>query len=474
MPSVGVSLEGMDMTICDKEEVYELLKEHQAYFATGDTKSIEFRIDQLEKLKKAIQANEQLIIDALQKDLHKSEFEAYVTEIGYLYDSIKYFIRNIRSWSKVKRVKTPLVHFGSTSYIYAEPYGTVLIIGPFNYPFQLVIEPLIGAISAGNCAVVKPSEYTPNISKAIAKVLRECFDERYIRVLEGGKEVTSALINAPFDYLFFTGSVGVGKIVMEAAAKNLVPITLELGGKSPCIVDKDVNIDIAAQRIVWGKFMNVGQTCVAPDYVVVHKSSKKQLVEKLMEYIHKFYGQNPKESNDYGRIINQRQMERLIQLIDRDKVLFGGDYDMDDRYISPTLLDNIAWEDKVMEDEIFGPIMPILEYEDLDGVIEQINSRPKPLALYLFTENKAVEKKVIENISYGGGCINDTMTHLASPYLPFGGVGTSGLGSYHGAKSFEIFSHRKSVLKKSTRVNLSFIFPPYDKKKVSLVRRIMK
>jgi aldehyde dehydrogenase (NAD+) len=457
-----------------KEQVLNMLKEHKAYFEKGETKNIDFRLKQLDKIKKIIQDNEKLIIDALNKDLHKSEFEAYATEIGYLYDSIKYFTKNLRKWAKVKKVKTPLVHVGSRSYIYPEPYGTVLIIGPFNYPFQLVIEPLIGAISAGNCAVIKPSEFTPNISKVIVKIIKENFDEKYIRVIEGGKEVTSALINSPFNYIFFTGSVGVGKIVMEAAAKNLIPVTLELGGKSPCIVDKDAKIEIAAQRIVWGKFMNVGQTCVAPDYILVHKDIKNKLIDKITETIKNFYGSNPKESNDYGRIVNERQIKRLVELIDKDKVIVGGEYDIENLYIEPTILNNVTWEDKIMEEEIFGPILPILEYEDLDKSIKKINSMPKPLALYLFTENKEIENKVIENVSYGGGCVNDTMTHLATPMLPFGGIGTSGLGSYHGAKSFETFSHMKSILKKSTKINLSFIFPPYNKEKVKLVRKFMK
>lgn len=462
------------MVDIDNEQVINIIKEHRNYFETGETRSIDFRLNQLRKLKRAIQDNERIIIDALYKDLHKSEFEAYATEIGYLYDSIGYFIKNIRKWARVKRVRTPRVHFGSRSYIYPEPYGTVLIIGPFNYPFQLVLEPLVGAISAGNCAVIKPSEYTPNISRVIVKIIKENFDERYIRVIEGGRDVNAALINSPFDYIFFTGSVGVGKIVMEAAAKNLIPVTLELGGKSPCIVDESANLGIAAKRIVWGKFMNTGQTCVAPDYILAHSEIKEKLIEKMIEVIKDFYGENPKESSDYGRIVNERQMNRLIQLIDMDKAVLGGEYDIENLYIAPTILDNVTLEDKVMEDEIFGPILPILEYRDLNEAIKLINSRPKPLALYLFAENREVEKRVIENVSYGGGCVNDTMTHLASPHLPFGGVGTSGLGSYHGAKSFETFSHMKSVLKKSTRINLSFIFPPYNEKKVMLVRKFMK
>lgn len=462
------------MNNIDKEKALKILKEHKDYFNEGETKSIDFRIKQLQKLKKAIQDNEKLILEALYEDLHKPEFEAYATEIGYIYDSINYFTKNLRKWAKVKKVKTPTVHLGSKSYIYPEPYGTVLIIGPFNYPFQLVLEPMIGALAAGNCVVLKPSEYTLNVSSVVAKLIKETFDERYIRVVEGGKEVNSVLINSPFDYIFFTGSVAVGKIVMEAAAKNLIPVTLELGGKSPCIVDKTADIDIAAQRIVWGKFLNVGQTCVAPDYIPAHSEIKQQLVNRIVQKIKDFYGENPKESKDYGRIVNERQLLRLIELIDKQKTILGGEYDIENLYISPTIMDKGVWEDKIMEDEIFGPILPIIEYGNLDNAINKINSRPKPLALYLFTEDKSIEQRVIENVSYGGGCINDTMTHLASPFLPFGGVGTAGLGSYHGKKSFETFSHMKSVLKKNTKINISFIFPPYTKEKVKLLRRVMK
>lgn len=462
------------MDSIDKDKALAIINEHKRYYDTGETKDIAFRLKQLEKLKDAIKLNEKLVIEALHKDLHKSEFEAYATEIGFLYDSIGYFIKNLKKWAKVKRVKTPMVHLGSQSYIYPEPYGTVLIIGPYNYPFQLVIEPLVGAMAAGNCVVLKPSEFTQNVSKVLKKIIKENFNEKYVRLIEGEKETTSALINSPFDYIFFTGSVRVGKIVMEAAAKNLVPVTLELGGKSPTIVHKDANIDIAAQRIVWGKFINAGQTCVAPDYIYAHKDIKEKLIDRMKEYISKFYGSNPKESQDFGRIVNEAQMKRLIGLIDSSKVVVGGEYDEENLYIAPTIVNNVTWEDKAMDEEIFGPILPILDYENLDEVIKKINSRPKPLALYVFTENKAVEEKVIGSVSYGGGCVNDTLTHLATPHLPFGGVGSSGLGSYHGAKSFETFSHMKSVLKKSSKINLSFIFPPYTNKKVDLVRRVMK
>lgn len=462
------------MNNINKEYVLDILKEHRDYFDTQETKNIDFRIMQLQKLKKAIKDNEKLVMEALYKDLHKSEFEAYATEIGILYESIGYITKNLKKWARAKKVKTPLVHLGSRSYIHAEPYGTVLIIGPFNYPFQLVFEPLIGAISAGNCAVIKPSKFTPNVSRIISKIVSETFDTKYIRIIEGGRETTSALINSPFDYIFFTGSINVGKVVMEAAGKNLVPVTLELGGKSPCIIDKAANLEVAAERIAWGKFMNVGQTCVAPDYILVHESVKKEFISKLIEKVKVFYGDDAKISKDYGRIVDERQVNRLIGLIDKNKVVYGGNYDIKSLYIEPTIMDNITFEDKVMEDEIFGPILPIIEYKDIKEAINKINSRPKPLALYIFTENKEVEQKVLGSVSFGGGCVNDTVTHLANPNLPFGGVGNSGLGSYHGQKSFEVFSHMKSVFKKTTRIRLKFIFPPYTKEKISLLRRAMK
>lgn len=458
----------------DSNKVLSILAEHKEFFETGETKNIDFRITQLKRLKVVIQNNEELLMEALKKDLNKSQFESYAAEVGYLYDSIRYFTRNLNKWVKVKKVKTPLIHFGSKSYIYPEPYGTVLVIGPFNYPFQLLMEPLVGAIAAGNCVVLKPSEFTPNVSKLIAKLFKENFDEKFIRVIEGGIDTTSALINAPFDYIFFTGSVKVGKIVMKAAARNLIPVTLELGGKSPCIVYEDANLDIAAERITWGKFMNVGQTCVAPDYVLVHKNIKEQFKRKIVKKIKDFYGDNPFNSEDYGRIVNDSHMNRLIDLIDKEKVALGGEYDINKRYIAPTILDNVTFQDKVMEEEIFGPILPIIEYEDINEAIKLINKRDKPLALYLFTENKLIQKTVEENVSYGGGCINDTMTHLVTPYLPFGGVGPSGVGSYHGYKSFETFSHMKSILKKSTKININFIYPPYNKYKLKLLKKAMK
>lgn len=462
------------MNEIDSKAVLSMVSNQQQFVRSGHTKSIEFRLEQLKRLKTAIQQNEGLITDALYKDLRKSPFDAYATEIGYVYDSISYCIKHLKKWAKPKRVTTPIIHFGSKSYIYPEPYGSVLIVGPFNYPFMLVMDPLIGAIAAGNAAIVKPSEYTPHVSAAITKLLRDNFKENYIAVVEGGKEATSSLIHAPVDLIFFTGSTTVGRIVMKAAAENLVPVVLELGGKSPCIVDRSVDLDLAAQRIVWGKFLNNGQTCVAPDYLLVHKEVKPALIAKMKEQLMAFYGADPKLSEDYGRIVNERQWDRLRSLLSESKVVVGGNGDREDLYFAPTIMNDVAWNDKVMEEEIFGPILPVLEYTDLNEVIESINSRPKPLALYLFTKNKLTETKVMEQVSFGGGCINDTILHLVSPYLPFGGVGASGMGAYHGRHSFETFSHLKSVLKKSTRINLSLIYPPASSKKLKLIRKFMK
>ncbi|SFA81422.1 MULTISPECIES: aldehyde dehydrogenase [unclassified Bacillus (in: firmicutes)] len=456
-------------------DMKKILQEHKQFFHNGHTKTLEFRLEQLQKLKDAIIRYEKEIITALNKDLRKSEFEAYGTEIGFTLDSLRYMLKNLKHWMKPEKVKTPLHQFPAKSYIMKEPYGTVLIIGPFNYPFQLIIEPLIGAIAAGNCVVLKPSESTPHVSALIKKMMRETFDEHYVRVMEGEKETTSLLIHAPFDYIFFTGSVPVGKIVMEAAAKNLVPITLELGGKSPVIVDETANLEIAAKRIMWGKMINAGQTCIAPDYVIAHAKIKDALIDKMKEAVTSFYGTDASKSEDYGRIVNERQFDRLAEIIEKDrrKVVFGGNVLREDLYIQPTIFDKITWDDASMMNENFGPILPVLEFNHLEEAINMINDRPKPLALYIFTENKRVEDEVLSKVSFGGGCVNDTLSHVASAHLPFGGVGNSGIGAYHGKHSFEVFSHSKSILKKSTKFELGIVFPPY-KDKIKLAKKLLK
>ncbi|MHA0857231.1 aldehyde dehydrogenase [Paenibacillus sp. CMAA1364] len=453
----------------------DYLHEHHQFFHSGQTRDLPFRLQQLSKLKEAIITNEKRIIAALYQDLGKSEFEAYATEIGFALSSIGHTMKHLKKWMKPQKVKTPLHQFPSKSYIMKEPYGTVLIIGPYNYPFQLLIEPLIGAIATGNCVVLKPSENTPTVSTLIKEMIEEIFNKSYIRVIEGDKDTTSILIHTSFDYIFFTGSVAVGKIVMQAAAKNLVPVTLELGGKSPVIVDRTANIELAAKRIIWGKMMNTGQTCIAPDYVLAHVDIKQVLVDEMKSIMTNFYGSDAKLSKDYGRIVNERQFDRLINILtmDRANIIVGGNAVKDDLYIEPTLLATQGWSDAVMQDEIFGPILPIMEYRELDDIVNMINSRPKPLSLYVFTEDKIVEQGVLSRVSFGGGCINDTISHVANTNLPFGGVGSAGIGAYHGKYSFDTFSHAKSILKKSTKLDIKIVFPPYGDK-VKWIRKLLK
>lgn len=374
--------------------------------------------------------------------------------------------KELKNWSKTKQTDTPLYLFPTKSYIKKEPYGTVLIIGPFNYPVQLVFEPLIGAIAAGNTAIVKPSELTPHVAIVIKDIIEDTFDEAYVSVVEGGIEETQALLSLPFDYMFFTGSEKVGKIVYEAAARKLIPVTLELGGKSPVIVDDTANIKVASERISFGKFTNAGQTCVAPDYILVQRKVKNDLIKALKKTITEFYGENIEKSPDFGRIVNQKHFNRLNDLIQihKDNVVFGGNSSKEDLYIEPTLLDNITNDNKIMKEEIFGPILPIITYDNFDEVLEIIQSKSKPLSLYLFSEDENMTHRVVEELSFGGGAINDTLMHLANPNLPFGGVGSSGIGQYHGKYSFDTFSHMKSYTFKSTRLESSLFFPPYKGK----------
>lgn len=438
----------------------------KAFFNTHKTKNLKFRKQQLKLLSKNIKNHENKLLDALYKDLGKSKVEAYATEIGMLLKSIKLMRKELKNWSKTKQTDTPLYLFPTKSYIKKEPYGTVLIIGPFNYPVQLVFEPLIGAIAAGNTAIVKPSELTPHVAIVIKDIIEDTFDEAYVSVVEGGIEETQTLLSLPFDYIFFTGSEKVGKIVYEAAARKLIPVTLELGGKSPVIVDDTANIKVASERISFGKFTNAGQTCVAPDYILVQRKVKNDLIKALKKTITEFYGENIEKSPDFGRIVNQKHFNRLNDLIQihKDNVVFGGNSSKEDLYIEPTLLDNITNDNKIMKEEIFGPILPIITYDNFDEVLEIIQSKSKPLSLYLFSEDENMTHRVVEELSFGGGAINDTLMHLANPNLPFGGVGSSGIGQYHGKYSFDTFSHMKSYTFKSTRLESSLFFPPYKGK----------
>ncbi|HCG2262914.1 TPA: aldehyde dehydrogenase [Staphylococcus aureus] len=438
----------------------------KAFFNTQQTKDISFRKEQLKKLSKAIKSYESDILEALYTDLGKNKVEAYATEIGITLKSIKNARKELKNWTKTKNVDTPLYLFPTKSYIKKEPYGTVLIIAPFNYPFQLVFEPLIGAIAAGNTAIIKPSELTPNVARVIKRLINETFDANYIEVIEGGIEETQTLIHLPFDYVFFTGSENVGKIVYQAASENLVPVTLEMGGKSPVIVDETANIKVASERICFGKFTNAGQTCVAPDYILVHESVKDDLITALSKTLREFYGQNIQQSPDYGRIVNLKHYHRLTSLLNSAQmnIVFGGHSDEDERYIEPTLLDHVTNDSAIMQEEIFGPILPILTYQSLDEAIAFIHQRPKPLSLYLFSEDENATQRVINELSFGGGAINDTLMHLANPKLPFGGVGASGMGRYHGKYSFDTFTHEKSYIFRSTRLESGVHLPPYKGK----------
>ena len=457
------------------EDINLIFKNQKEFFESGKTINVDYRIKNLKKLNDIIKKNEDKILNELKKDLGKSNFEGYVTEVGILYDDINFHIKNVKKWSSEEKRKSPIVYYPSKSYIYKEPYGVTLIIGPFNYPFQLVIAPLIGAISAGNTAIIKPSENSRNIALLLEKLINENFPEGYLRVVNplGGKETVSLLLDKPFDYIFFTGSVRVGKLVMQKAAQHLTPVTLELVGKSPCIVDSDAKLKIAAKRIVWGKFLNAGQTCVAPDYLCVHKSVTDELLKLIINEIRVQFGENVRNSEDYPRIVNKSSLERLSGYLNDGKIYYGGNIDEDNLYMEPTLIIKPDLNSPLMSDEIFGPILPILVYEDLDNVIKFINHREKPLALYYFSESKKKIKYVLTSTTSGGVTINDTIIHVANPNLPFGGVGNSGVGKYHGKESFETFTHNKSVMKRGTFIEFNIRFAPY-KNKLNLVKRIMK
>jgi aldehyde dehydrogenase (NAD+) len=431
--------------------------------------SIDQRINSLQKLKSVLIELETDIQMALMSDLGKSEFESYATEIGFILEEIKYTTKNIKSWVKRKRVPTPLALMPGKSYIYPEPHGVVLIIAPWNYPLQLALSPLIGAIAAGNTVVLKPSELAPHTSLVIEKIITRVFDPFDVKVVLGGVEVAEELLKQKWDYIFFTGSTAVGRIVMKAAANFLTPVTLELGGKSPCIVEESANIDLAAKRIVWGKFVNCGQTCVAPDYVLVHESLQDKLIEQISKYLKIFYTSEIHKSPDYPRIIGERHIDRLRKLIIPSKVAIGGEVDSVAKFIAPTILRDVSWEDEVMKDEIFGPILPILTYQKFDEIFSSIKRYSKPLALYFFSENKSRTDEVLSKLSFGGGCVNDTVIHLANPHLPFGGIGESGVGAYHGKKSFDTFSHFKSVFHQSRLIDIPVRYPPY-KGKMGILR----
>lgn len=450
--------------------VTDIIRKQRDFFATGKTKDVKWRMEQLKRLKQAVVDDQEAIINAVKADLGRPEFEAYF-EIAAITE-INYAIKHLKSWVKPKKVGVGLEQFPASGKIYPEPLGVVLIISPWNYPFQLLISPLVGAIAAGNCAVLKPSEISAHTSTAIANLIQKTFDPAYIAVVEGDADTSKALLAEKFDHIFFTGGTAIGKIVMEAAAKHLTPVTLELGGKSPCIVDADTDLKDTAKRITWGKYLNAGQTCIAPDYLLVDQQIKSDLLTEVQKCVRDFYGQEPEKSPDYARIISHRHFDRLVPLLKDGEIVIGGQTRPEDKYIAPTVIDGVSWDSPVMEEEIFGPILPVLEYQDLNDAIAQINARPKPLALYLFSKDKHKQQYVLQQTSSGGVCINDTVMQVGVTTLPFGGVGDSGMGNYHGKASFDTFSHFKSVLKKGFWFDLNWRYPPYNGK-LSLFKRII-
>jgi aldehyde dehydrogenase (NAD+) len=452
-------------------EIKEIVLKQKDFFKTQQTKNIKFRKMYLEKLKDLIIKNENLLYEAIYKDFGKSKFDTFTTEISFILNDINYYLKNLKSLSKPKKVRTNLVNQIGKSKIHSEPLGNILVIGAWNYPYQLSISPVVAALAAGNCCILKPSEIAENTMKAMAKIINENFPPEYLCVYEGGIDETTELLKLKFDKIFFTGSTKVGKIVYKAAAENLTPVTLELGGKSPAIITKDANLEVAAKRIVWGKFINAGQTCVASDYLLVEESVQEQFLETLRNYIKKFNYQP--DSEHYTRIINQKNFERLTQLIDKNKIYFGGNFNEEKLYIEPTILTSINWQDDVMQEEIFGPILPVISFSNLNLILNEILELEKPLAAYLFTNNSEEKENFTNKLSFGGGCINDVMMHLGNENLPFGGVGNSGIGNYHGKFGFETFSHQKAILEKATWGEPNIKYPPYLEKNLNWIKRFL-
>lgn len=455
-------------------EIEELIAEQRAYFATGSTIPVDARIAALRRLERAILDHEQEIYGALKEDLGKSVPESYMCEVGLTLSELRYQIKHVRRWARHHKRSSSLANFPSRCFTVAEPYGVTLIMSPWNYPFMLTMEPLAGAIAAGNCCVLKPSAYSPATSAVIRRVVEAAFNEGQVAVVEGGRAENTALLDQRFDYIFFTGGTKVGRLVMEKASANLTPVTLEMGGKSPCIITSDANLKVAAARVVFGKYLNCGQTCVAPDYILVDQSVHDRFVELLKEQIETMFGTNPLDNPDYGKIINRKHYERIMGLIDPAKVLVGGEGREEELRIAPTIMDNVTADDAIMGEEIFGPVMPIISYESIEQAEAFIKERPKPLALYLFTRSKALEERFLAYVPFGGGCVNDTIVHLTVPSMGFGGVGASGMGSYHGKKSFETFSHEKSILKKANWLDLPMRYQPYATWKDKAVRMFLR
>ena len=449
----------------------EILQSQKTFFNSHKTKDLNFRKTQLKKLKNLIKKHENQLYEAIYKDFGKSEFETFGTEISFIYKDIDYYLKNLNSLAKPKKVKTNIVNQLGSSKIYREPLGNCLVIGAWNYPYQLTLTPVVAALAAGNTCIIKPSELPENTMKAMARLINENFDSAFLYVVEGGVEETTEILKLRFDKIFFTGSPRVGKIVYQAAAEHLTPVTLELGGKSPAFITENADLEVAARRIVWGKFINAGQTCIAPDYLYVQENIKPKFIEILLFEIKKRnYHEN---AEHFCKIINERNFDRLEKLINKEKVIFGGETHREKRYISPTVLDHVTWEDTVMQEEIFGPILPILTYKNLDEAIEKVIEGEKPLSAYIFSNNAKEQTKILEKLSFGGGCINDTLMHISNDNLPFGGVGNSGIGNYHGKFGFETFSHQKAILKKSIHLEPELKYPPYSEGKLKILKKLL-
>lgn len=450
----------------------QIVANQRSFFRSEATKSIAFRIEQLKKLKAVLQKNEDLLMKAIHQDFHKSEFDTYSNELGLVYTDIKEAIKKVKHWSKTKRVGTNLINFPAKSYIIPEPLGVALVIGAWNYPYQLAFAPIVAALAAGCTVVLKPSELPSNTSRAMAQVINENFNANYLTVVEGGVQETTSILEQRFDKIFFTGSSKVGKIVYQAAAKHLTPVTLELGGKSPAFITESCHIKMTAKRLVWAKFLNAGQTCIAPDYLLVHRSIKKEFTEAIIVEIKA--SQFSLENENYVQIVNEQNVQRLIQLIDPQKVIYGGTYDLEKRIIEPTVIDNVTYQDKIMQEEIFGPLLPLIEYTDISEAITYVKEGEKPLSCYVFTKDAATKRRILKEISFGGGGVNEAIMHITTSKLPFGGVGSSGMGSYHGEAGFKTFSHFKSILDKPNWLELNLKYSPRTKTKLNLIKKIMR
>lgn len=455
-------------------EIKEIIDKQRKFFTTGATLSVDYRIKALKRLHSVIVRRENEINEAIRKDLGKGAFESYMCEVGLSLSEISYMIKHTRRFAKEHRVITPMAQYVSRSFVKPSPYGTVLIMSPWNYPFLLTIDPLADAISAGNTVILKPSAYSPATSQIMADIIRECFPPEFVTVVSGGRAENSCLLEQNFDYIFFTGSQTVGRQVMRKAAEHLTPVSLELGGKSPCIVDKSANLRLAARRIVFGKYLNCGQTCVAPDYIYCHADIKDAFLAEVKQEIVRQYSDKPFDNPDYGKIINEKHFNRISGLIDSSKVVYGGELNPETLQIAPTVMDNVTRDDSVMKEEIFGPVMPVMTFTDIDSLIADVNNQPHPLALYVFSGDKKLIRKVTSSISFGGGCINDTIIHLATTNMGFGGVGASGMGAYHGRIGFNTFSHHKSIVDKKTWLDLPMRYQPYKKLNGKLIRMFLK